>query len=85
MAIGQCRNRCLLIFVALVILSPQTFAQSSAKYTLSAIHFTGLSRYTPEQSISGSGLKIGSSVELADLQSAADRLPKSGAFDSVSF
>jgi len=81
----QWRNRCFLSLAGLLILATGAFAQASARYTLSAIHFTGLSRYTPEQGIAGSGLKIGGSVGLADLQSAADRLSKSGAFDSVSF
>jgi outer membrane protein insertion porin family len=78
-------NKYLLVFAALLVLSSNTFAQSAAKYTLTAIRFTGLHRYAPEQGIAGSGLRIGGSVGLSDLQSAADRLSKTGAFDSVSF
>jgi outer membrane protein assembly factor BamA len=76
-------TRCVL--AALILLSLSTRAQSSATYTLSEIHFTGLHRYTPEQAITASGLHIGDSLAAADLQSAAERLSKSGAFDSVSF
>lgn len=70
---------------ALLLWSSCAVAQSTERYNLSAIHFTGLHRYTPEQATAGSGLHVGSSVAAADLQSAAERLSKSGAFDSVSF
>jgi outer membrane protein assembly factor BamA len=82
---SQVTTRSLFFVAAILLWSSGAFAQSSVKYTLSAIRFTGLNRCTSEQGISGSGLRIGGSVELADLQSAGERLPKTGAFDSVSF
>jgi outer membrane protein assembly factor BamA len=72
-------------FVVAALLFFAVGAQSSATYNLAAIHFSGLHRYTPEQGIAASELHIGGSVTLADLQSAAERLSKTGAFDSVSF
>jgi outer membrane protein assembly factor BamA len=82
---NQLRSRTLAVLAALLLWSSCVRAQSSAPYNLSAIHFTGLHRYTPEQAIAASGLHIGGSVAASDLQSAAERLSKSGAFDSVSF
>jgi outer membrane protein assembly factor BamA len=75
----------LVVLGALLLVTSSTGAQSASKYGLSAIHFSGLQRYTPEQSIAASGLHVGSSIELSDLQSAAERLSKTGSFDTVSF
>lgn len=81
----QLRNRLLCILAVLLFFSSCIRAQSSTKYNLLAIHFTGLSRYTPEQAIAGSGLHLGQSVTTGDLQTAAEHLSQSGAFDTVSF
>jgi outer membrane protein assembly factor BamA len=81
----QLRNRLLCILAVLLFFSPCIRAQSSTKYNLLAIHFAGLSRYTSEQAIAGSGLHLGQSVTTGDLQSAAEHLSQSGAFDTVSF
>ena len=78
-------NRPLIVLGALLFLASCTEAQSSSKYTLLAIHFTGLQRYTPEQGTAASGLHVGSSIGITDLRAAAERLSKTGAFDSVSF
>ncbi|MFZ1975393.1 MAG: POTRA domain-containing protein [Candidatus Acidiferrales bacterium] len=82
---NQLRNRTLALFAVLLFSALGANAQSSASYNLAAIHFTGLQRYTAEQGIAASGLHIGSAITLGDLQSAAQRLSQSGAFDSVSF
>ena len=71
--------------MALPLFSTCVCAQSPAVYNLSAIHFIGLDRYTTEQGIAASGLRVGGSITLADLQAAAERLSRTGAFDSVSF
>ena len=83
MILNQLWNKSLIAVAALLFFAAG--AQPSATYTLVAIHFTGLHRYTPEQGIAASGLHIGASTTLADLQAAAERLSKTGAFDSVSF
>jgi outer membrane protein assembly factor BamA len=85
MTMNQLRNKTPAILAALLLCASSARAQSSAQYNLIAIHFTGLHRYAPEQAVAASGLRIGSSVAAADVQSAAERLSKSGAFDSVSF
>jgi outer membrane protein assembly factor BamA len=85
MILNQLRNYVLAVLACLLLSLPSARAQSSATYNLAAIHFVGLQRYTAEQGIAASGLHIGSSVVLGDLQSAAQRLSQSGAFDSVSF
>ncbi|MGA2846902.1 MAG: hypothetical protein ABSF68_15935, partial [Candidatus Acidiferrales bacterium] len=82
---NQLRNKTPAILAALLLFSSCARGQTSAQYKLTAIHFTGLHRYAPEQAVAGSGLRIGGSVAAADVQSAAERLSKSGAFDSVSF
>jgi outer membrane protein assembly factor BamA len=83
MMLNQLFNRPLLALAALLLFAAGV--QSSTTYSLAAIHFTGLHRYTPEQGIAASGLHIGDSTTLGDLQAAAERLSKTGAFDSVSF
>lgn len=61
-------------------------AQSaSSRLTLTAVNVTGLSQYSQDQVVRASGLQIGAPTALADLQSAIDRLAKSGAFDSVNY
>ena len=83
MILNQLLNRPLLALAALLFFA--TGVQPSTTYKLVAIHFTGLHRYTPEQGIAASGLHIGDPTTLGDLQTAAERLSKTGAFDSVSF
>lgn len=83
MILNQLLNRSLLVLTAWLLFA--TGVQPSTTYNLAAIHFTGLHRYTPEQGIAASGLHIGDSTTLGDLQAAAERLSKTGAFDSVSF
>jgi outer membrane protein assembly factor BamA len=83
MIINQLLNRSAIVAALLLVFS--LGAQPSATYNLAAIRFTGLHRYTPEQGIAASGLHIGGSITPADLQAAAERLSKTGAFDSVSF
>jgi outer membrane protein assembly factor BamA len=78
-------NRTLAVLTMLLLVSLIVGAQSSGQHNLSAIHFTGLHRYAPEQVIAASGLRIGAPIAAAGLQSAAERLSKTGAFDSVSF
>jgi outer membrane protein assembly factor BamA len=85
MTFNQLRNRTLAILAALLFLSLCARTQSSTQQNLAAIHFTGLHRYAPEQAIAACGLRIGASIAPGDLQSAAERLSQTGAFDSVSF
>ncbi len=62
-----------------------SFAQNTKSYNLAAIQFTGLQRYTQAQGVAASGLHIGKPTSVGDLQDAAERMSKAGAFDSVSF
>ena len=66
--------------------SPVAGAQSSTqKFTLTAVNFTGLSQYAPEQAQRAAGLENGASITIDDLANAAARLGKSGAFDAVNY
>jgi outer membrane protein assembly factor BamA len=85
MTFNQLRNTTLAVLAVLLFSSPLAHAQSSTPHNLAAIHFTGLHRYAPEQAIAASGLRVGAPVAAADLQTAAERLSNTGAFDSVSF
>lgn len=60
-------------------------AQSNSKFALGAVNVTGLSQYSQEQVVRASGLQINQPATLADLQSAVERLGKSGAFESVNY
>jgi outer membrane protein assembly factor BamA len=60
-------------------------AQAAASFNLVSIHTTGLARFTQDQIIRASGLRTGTIVALADIQSASGRLANSGAFDSVNY
>jgi outer membrane protein assembly factor BamA len=83
MLLNQLWNKPLMVLAAFVLFAAS--ARPSENYNLVAIHFTGLHRYSSEQGVAASGLRIGTPTSLNDLQAAADRLSKAGAFDSVSF
>ena len=85
MTFNQLRNKTLAAVAPVLLLPFCALAQSSAQYTLAAIHFTGLHRYSAEAANAASGLRVGATVGTGDLQSAAERLSQTGAFDSVSF
>jgi outer membrane protein insertion porin family len=80
---------------ALVILSPQSFAQASpakatkpapgSSFTLTAIKVTGSIRYTQEEIIAASGLQVGNAVSEEDFKLASQRLGESGAFGDVGY
>jgi outer membrane protein assembly factor BamA len=65
-------------------LAPTSTAQQT-QFQLAALKFTGLKRYSEAKASSASGVRIGDTVSVAQLQSASDRLGQSGAFDRVSF
>ncbi|MGC2720876.1 MAG: POTRA domain-containing protein [Candidatus Acidiferrales bacterium] len=76
----------LALLVLIALLAPSfTCAQSSGSFNLVSIHTTGLARYTQDRVIRASGLRTGTIIAIADLQSASGRLANSGAFDSISY
>ena len=56
-----------------------------ATMRLAAIEATGLRRLTAADVIAGSGLRVGSTVTLADIDASVDRLGKTGLFTHVSY
>lgn len=72
----------LLLVPAVAPGSPQT---APPTMRLAAIEVTGLRRLTPAHVISGSGLHIGSTVTLADIDASVERLGKTGLFAHVSY
>ena len=77
------RALALLLLVALAAMAAS--AQSSSKFTLTAVNVTGLAQYSQDQVVRASGLHLNQPATLADLQSAVERLGKSGAFESVNY
>lgn len=75
----------LLSLALTVSVAPISRSQNTKSYNLAAIHFNGLERYTQQQGIAASGLHIGKQTTVGDLQEPAERMSKSGTFDSVSF
>ena len=58
---------------------------AAQNYHLVRVIVTGSSRYSPEDLVRATGLKINSQVTMEDLQQGAGRLGNSGAFSSVQF
>jgi outer membrane protein insertion porin family len=58
---------------------------AAQNYHLVRVVVTGSSRYSPEDLVRATGLKINSQVTMEDLQQGAGRLGNSGAFSSVQF
>jgi outer membrane protein assembly factor BamA len=83
-----CLRRAGLLSILLLLLAGQAKGQQSKEptsWTLTKIETTGLQRYTQEQVIAESGLKIGQPVDLAILSSAAERLRNSGLFAKAGY
>ena len=74
-----------LLLASIILVAPPVRAQNAKTYNLAAIQFKGLQRYSQQQGVAASGLHIGKQTTVADLQASAERMSKSGAFDSVSF
>jgi len=66
--------------------TPAVFAQNSqTAYKLQHLRFVGSKRYSQEQLLAASGLKLGSAYSAQDFQNAANALSTSGAFSQVSY
>jgi outer membrane protein assembly factor BamA len=63
----------------------KTFAQQAPSYRLEKINFVGSSRYSQDQLLAASGLRIGAAVSAQGFQDAATRLSQSGAFSEVKY
>jgi len=59
--------------------------QRQPAYKLQRVRFVGSTRYSEEQLLSASGLKIGSDMSAQDLQKAASILSESGGFSEVRY
>lgn len=57
--------------------------QAAPSYRLDKVRFVGSKRYSQDQLIRASGLKIGGNASAQDFQNAADTLSKTGAFSQV--
>ena len=54
-------------------------------YKLQTVRFVGSSRYTPDQLLAASGLRVGAETPSTSFQEAATRLSQSGAFTEVKY
>lgn len=74
-------RQCLLVFVCLLA----SLARAADYYHLARVVVTGSQRYSQDDLLLATGLKIDSQVTPEDLQNAANRLGGSGAFSSVQY
>jgi outer membrane protein insertion porin family len=79
-----------LVFVVIALALPQAPHKSASKsspgdHKLVAIKVTGSQRYTPDEIIAASGLKIGDAATDDDFNKATESLGKSGMFTDVSY
>ena len=74
-------RQCLLVFVCLFA----SLARAADYYHLARVVVTGSQRYSQDDLLLATGLKIDSQVTPEDLQNAANRLGGSGAFSSVQY
>lgn len=87
-AYGLCRYSAGLISVLLLLfvsLANGQQAKTSASWTLTKIEATGLQRYSQELVIAESGLKVGQQIDIAMINSAAERLRNSGLFAKAGY
>jgi outer membrane protein assembly factor BamA len=75
----------LLVALSLLLFSGPIHAGQEPQFHLAAVNFPGLSRYSKTQATMESGLRVGDTIRVAQLQDAANRLSQSGAFDKLSF
>src|SRR5688572_14999130 len=78
------RKLCAMMFVFACCL-PAAAQQQAASFRLAPLKIEGAKRYTPDDLAKFSGLRVGQSVTLADLQAAADRLAASGFFKHLKY
>ena len=72
--------------VALGVLFAITFAfGAQQRFTIAKIEFEGLNRFSPEEVLATTELKVGQEFELAALDAAAQRLIDSGMFKNVAY
>jgi outer membrane protein assembly factor BamA len=78
---------CGLVILALSIGMASARAQSppTSSFRLAAVEFTGLTRFTQAQASAASALRVGDPITASQLTVAADRLSRSGVFESVSY
>ncbi len=79
---------CGLVILGLSIGMASARAQSSpptSSFRLAAVEFTGLTRFTQAQASAASALRVGDTITSSQLTVAADRLSRSGVFESVSY
>jgi len=70
-----------------VVVAPLTCAaqDQAATARLEAVQITGSTRFTPDQIVAATSLRVGSQVGRDDLQRAADDIGKTGRFSSVQY
>jgi outer membrane protein assembly factor BamA len=72
----------LTLWLALYAIAPQAPARALA---LSAVHVEGVRRYTPAEVARLSGLQVGTSVAVADFDTAVKRLAATGLFKTLNY
>ncbi len=75
----------LLVALSALLFSGLIHAGQEPQFHLAAVNFPGLSRYSKTQATLESGIRIGDTIRVTQLQDAANRLSQSGAFDRLSF
>jgi outer membrane protein insertion porin family len=85
---AKCWRSAGLISILLLLFVGQANSQQSKEptsWTLTKVAATGLQRYSQELVIAESGLKVGQQVDLAMINSAAERLRNSGLFAKAGY
>jgi outer membrane protein insertion porin family len=72
------------ILIASVAVLPQS-SSTSKTYTLAGVTVSGAKRFTQEQLVASSGLKKGQQIDIPGIDTAADRLFKTGALANISY
>src|SRR5260370_12123792 len=77
--------RALVLTVVGSLLGPALIAQSKPAPVIGAIHASGQKRFSESQVVSPSGLQRGQTFDVTAMQSATQKLGRSGAFEEVQF
>jgi len=78
-------NRLFLVAAAAAILLASAPTKAQERTTLRKVEIHGLQRLSPDQVIATSGLKVGDPIDATMIDAAADKLMRSGWFQSVDY
>lgn len=79
------RSRLLLVAAGVAILIASAAIHAQERTTLQKVEINGLQQRSPDQVIAATGLKVGDLIDASMIEAAADKLMRSGWFQTVNY